>query len=604
MIVAGLFGFLIAPVFASVVRFFPPVVTGCIITVIGISLFPVALRWIRGNPTITTTAANGTRQTIENPNFGSATSLLLAVLTLIITLAIARFAPGFWSRMAVLLGLVIGTLIATVMGRVNWGAVGKGSVFEFPQPFFFGAPQFAIGVIISLCIVVLVIMAETTADLLAVGEIIGTDVDKKRIAAGLRADMGATAIAPVFNGFPISAFAQNVGMVALTGIKSRFVVAAGGGILVVLGLLPVLGRIMNAIPQPVLGGAGVVLFGSVAAAGIRTLSRVNFTNSNVLIVAASIGVGIIPITVPEVYNHVPELAGDDLRVRDQRDGDLRGAAEPRVQPLLDDRRAGGGRALRLRRPERAEVASAQQTYRNGFRCDGCTESHFRYIGTDRGQCPHDRHRRGHACSGRRRRRRRPHTLRARDRLRRPRRRAAHRRAPARRRRRHRRGPRRARRRRSRRGRPPRELGRAAGDRPHARGTRGRAARHRRRGDLRPRRRPRSMETALLVRRVRPDVRLVVRMGNSAVGRALAEAAGEDSVLDVAALAAPAVVEACRGARPRRMVLAGQTFLAADLIVDRPATLRELYGELAPIAVSRDGTATIVCAGSRHRRAAR
>jgi uric acid transporter len=290
-----------------VVRFFPPVGTGCIITVIGISLFPVALRWIRGNPTITTTAADGTRQTIENPNFGSATSLLLAVLTLIITLAIARFAPGFWSRMAVLLGLVIGTLIATVMGRVNWGAVGKGSVVEFPQPFFFGAPQFAIGVILSLCIVVLVIMAETTADLLAVGEIIGTDVDKKRIAAGLRADMGATAIAPVFNGFPISAFAQNVGMVALTGIKSRFVVAAGGGgILVVLGLLPVLGRIMNAIPQPVLGGAGIVLFGSVAAAGIRTLSRVSFTNSNVLIVAASIGVGIIPITVPEVYNHIPE----------------------------------------------------------------------------------------------------------------------------------------------------------------------------------------------------------------------------------------------------------------------------------------------------------
>ena len=113
--------------------------------------------------------------------------------------------------------------------------------------------------IISLCIVVLVIMAETTADLLAVGEIIGTNVDKKRIAAGLRADMGATAIAPVFNGFPISAFAQNVGMVALTGIKSRFVVAAGGGILVVLGLLPVLGRIMNAIPQPVLGGAGILL---------------------------------------------------------------------------------------------------------------------------------------------------------------------------------------------------------------------------------------------------------------------------------------------------------------------------------------------------------
>ena len=115
---------------------------------------------------------------------------------------------------------------------------------------------------------------------------------------------------------------------------------------------------------------------------------------------------------------------------------------------------------------------------------------------------------------------------------------------------------------------------------------------------------RSMETALLVRRVRPDVRMVVRMSNSAVGRALAESAGEDTVLDPAALAAPAVVEACRGVRPRRMVLAGQTFLAADLIVDRPATLRELYGELAPIAVSRDGAATTRVPGSRHPRAAR
>ena len=142
-------------------------------------------------------------------------------------------------------------------------------------------------------------------------------------------------------------------MVALTGIKSRFVVAAGGGILVLLGLLPVLGRVMNAIPLPVLGGAGIVLFGSVAAAGIRTLSRVNFTNSNVLIVAASIGVGIIPITVPEIYNHIPEWLATIFESGHQRDGDLRGAPEPRVQPLLDGRRAGARRAL-SRGPERTE----------------------------------------------------------------------------------------------------------------------------------------------------------------------------------------------------------------------------------------------------------
>ncbi|WP_181780349.1 nucleobase:cation symporter-2 family protein [Pseudonocardia pini] len=297
VIVAGVIGFVIAPLFASLVRFFPPIVTGCVITIIGISLFPVALRWIRGNEMI-----NGQ----PNPNYGSGTSLLLGFITLVVTLAIARFGKGLFSRLAVMLGLVIGTIIATIMGRVNWGAVASGPIFALPQPFHFGAPQFQIGVIVSMTIVILVIMAETTADLLAVGEILGTKVDKKRIAAGLRADMGATAISPVFNGMPISAFAQNVGMVAITGIKSRFVVAAGGGILVVLGLLPVLGRVMNAIPLPVLGGAGIVLFGSVAAAGIKTLSRVEFTNSNILIVATSIGVGLIPITVPEVYLHLPE----------------------------------------------------------------------------------------------------------------------------------------------------------------------------------------------------------------------------------------------------------------------------------------------------------
>lgn len=304
VIVAGVIGFVIAPLFASLVRFFPPVVTGTVITVIGLSLFPVALRWIRGNPTIT---VNG--QSVPNPAFGSASSLALGALTLVVTLLIARFAPGLWSRMAVLLGLVFGTLVATLFGLVNWGRVGQGPVVGFPTPFAFGLPILSIGVIVSMTIVILVIMAETTADILAVGEIVGTRTDSRRIASGLRADMAATAVSPVFNGFPISAFAQNVGMVAITGIRSRYVVAAGGGILVVLGLLPVLGRVMNAIPQPVLGGAGIVLFGSVAAAGIRTLSRVEFTNANILIVAASIGLGVVPITVPEVYNHIPDWLG-------------------------------------------------------------------------------------------------------------------------------------------------------------------------------------------------------------------------------------------------------------------------------------------------------
>lgn len=125
-------------------------------------------------------------------------------------------------------------------------------------------------------IVIIVTFAETTADIIAVGEIVRTKVDSKRIANGLRADMLSSAVSPVFNSFTQSAFAQNVGLVAITGVKSRFVVTAGGAILVVLGLLPVMGGVVAAIPSPVLGGAGIVLFGTVAASGIRTLSKVEY----------------------------------------------------------------------------------------------------------------------------------------------------------------------------------------------------------------------------------------------------------------------------------------------------------------------------------------
>ena len=157
-----------------------------------------------------------------------------------------------------------------------------------------------------MLIVILVTLTETSADIIAVGEIVGTKVDSKRIGDGLRADMLSSAISPLFNSFTQSAFAQNVGLVAITGVKSRFVVSAGGLILVVLGLLPVLGRVVAAVPTPVLGGAGVVLFGTVAASGIRTLSKVEYQNNmNLIIVAASIGFGMIPIAAPAFYDQFP-----------------------------------------------------------------------------------------------------------------------------------------------------------------------------------------------------------------------------------------------------------------------------------------------------------
>lgn len=298
VIVASVIALAIVPFFAQIVRFFPPVVTGSIITVIGLSLLPVAAGWVTGNAVI-----NGQ----PNPNYASGSNLALAMATLLIVLVLSKFKAT--SRMAILLSLVLGTVIALITGQATWN-LGGASIVALPQPFAFGLPTFEVGAIIAMTIVMLVIMVETTADILAVGEVVSTKVDAKRVADGLRADMAASAVAPVFNSFPATAFAQNVGLVALSGIKSRFVVAAGGVVLAVLGLSPILAQIVRVIPGPVLGGAGIALFGTVAASGIRTLSKVNYQgNNNLLIVAVAVGFGLLPNLSPAFWNSLPEGLG-------------------------------------------------------------------------------------------------------------------------------------------------------------------------------------------------------------------------------------------------------------------------------------------------------
>jgi NCS2 family nucleobase:cation symporter-2 len=294
VIVSAAIGLLIAPVFSKIVRFFPPVVTGTVITTIGLTLMPVAANWAMG----------GNRNA---GNYGSMENIGLAAITLALVLLLSKLGNATISRLSILLAMVIGTLVAVATGMANFSKVGDGPIVAFPAPFHLGAPTFEIAAIISMLIVVLVILTETMADILAVGEIIGTKVDSKRIAAGLRADMGSSLIAPVFGSFTQSAFAQNVGLVAVTKIKSRYVVAAGGVILVILGLLPVLGRVVAAVPTAVLGGAGIVLFGTVAASGIRTLAKVEYKNNmNLIIVATSIGFGMIPIAAPAFYDKFPD----------------------------------------------------------------------------------------------------------------------------------------------------------------------------------------------------------------------------------------------------------------------------------------------------------
>ncbi|MDT4803083.1 Uric acid transporter UacT [compost metagenome] len=293
VIAASLIGLLITPVFSRITKFFPPLVTGIVITTIGLTLMPVAARWAMGGNS-------------QSPEFGSMANVGLAAFTLATVLLLSKLGSASISRLSILLAMVIGTVVAVFCGMADFSKVPDGPLVALPTPLHFGMPEFHIAAILSMLIVIIVTLVETSADILAVGEIIGTKVDSKRLGNGLRADMISSSLAPIFGSFTQSAFAQNVGLVAVTGVKSRYVVATAGLILVTLGLLPVMGRLIAAVPTSVLGGAGVVLFGTVAASGIRTLAQVDYRNNmNLIIVATSIGFGMIPIAAPSFYHHFP-----------------------------------------------------------------------------------------------------------------------------------------------------------------------------------------------------------------------------------------------------------------------------------------------------------
>jgi len=290
-IACGLFMILVAPFFSQLLRFFPPIVTGTVILIIGLSLMRVAAGWI-----------------VDGSTEGAAPiNVAFAFGTLLLIILIERFAPPALQRVSILLGLVLGTIAALfVPGMVDWSNVGDAAWFALITPFHFGLPTFQVASIVSMLIVGLVIMTETTGDMIAVGEIVEKPVTRRQLADGLRADGLGTVIGGVFNTFPYTAFAQNVGLVSLTGVRSRWVATAAGVILVVLGLSPKVSAIVEGVPSAVLGGAGIALFGMVAASGIRTLTKVKFNNKNVLIVAISIGVALLPTVAPTIYDQFPQ----------------------------------------------------------------------------------------------------------------------------------------------------------------------------------------------------------------------------------------------------------------------------------------------------------
>ena len=330
---AGIVSILIAPLVSRMLRFFPPVVTGTIIAVIGISLMRVGINWIFGNPfgptapnivdpAYTKWLADVTSPgsalpplpkglaivpTVPNPKYADLTGVGISALVLVSILLIVKFAKGFIANISVLLGIVIGGVVATVMGLMTFEKVGKAAWFDVVVPFHFGMPQFDPLLILTMTLVMIVVMIESTGMFLALGEMTDRRIDQKALARGLRTDGLGTLIGGIFNTFPYTSFSQNVGLVAVTGVRSRYVCVAGGLILVVLGLLPKMAALIESLPTVVLGGAGLVMFGMVAATGIRILSGVDFKTNrhNPMIVAVSIGIGMIPLIAPNFKQWMP-----------------------------------------------------------------------------------------------------------------------------------------------------------------------------------------------------------------------------------------------------------------------------------------------------------
>ena len=295
VIIAGIFGILIAPLISRLLPLFPPVVTGSIIAVIGISLMGVGINWAAGGlPTA--------------PDYGAPLYLAVALLVLIIILLITKYVKGFFANIAVLIGIIIGFIIAVALGKVNFGGVAEAKWIALVYPFQFGMPKFDLIAILSMCLVMVVVMIESTGMFLALGEITGREVTQKDLTRGLRTDGLGTLFGGVFNTFPYTSFSQNVGLVGVTGVRSRWVTAVGGLILVAFGLFPKMGHVVASVPQFVLGGAGIVMFGMVAATGIRILSRVDFERyrQNLYVVAISIGMGMIPLISNKFFQNMPK----------------------------------------------------------------------------------------------------------------------------------------------------------------------------------------------------------------------------------------------------------------------------------------------------------
>ncbi len=293
IISAGVIIMILSQFMDKVLKFFPPVVTGSVVVIIGTSLIGAAMGNIVGQP--------------DTPGYASLTNLILAGITLGSILLLNRFLRGYMKTISVLLSLVIGTVVASFIGLVDYSVVGKSAWVHMVEPFRFGLPTFHFSAILSMVLVGIVSMIESTGVFFALAEVCEKKIDGKDLKRGLRAEGMAQVVGGIFQAFPYTTFSQNVGLLALTGVKTRNVVVAACLIIMTLGLLPKVAALTTIIPAPVLGGAMIPMFGMVMASGVRQLSQVNFQKiENMLVIATSVGLGLGVSIAPVVFSNLPD----------------------------------------------------------------------------------------------------------------------------------------------------------------------------------------------------------------------------------------------------------------------------------------------------------
>ena len=300
VIVAGIFHAILGSFIGRIRHWFPPLVSGMVITTIGLYLIPVGIRYAAGG------AADFQ---INNPNWGDFSHWSLALVVIIVALGCKFFTRGLTSSAAVLIGLFAGYLVGIATGAVNFGSVGKAAWFAFPMPLKYGL-EFNIAAIIGMCLISIVSAIETVGDISAIAKGgAGRESTDKELAGGTYADGLGSALAGIFGGLPNTSFSQNVGIVSMTGVMSRGVVTIGAIFLIICGFIPKIGAVVSSMPIEVLGGGVILMFGMVVSAGVSMLSTVEWSRRNMMILATSMSVGLGLQAVPKSMQHLPDTLG-------------------------------------------------------------------------------------------------------------------------------------------------------------------------------------------------------------------------------------------------------------------------------------------------------